>query len=360
MEKIFNNIQFKFISIVVAITIWVILNSIMNPFVDGFVTAPVRFENEDYVLNQNKTYIVLDNKMVRVSYIVRAEYQTQIRQSDFNVYVDLKDLEKTNMLQITATPNKDIEDYVSNVSAEPELLHVELDDIARKEFNVKYDIRGEINRGHSIGNVILSPSVVYVSGSNVGIENIESVSIEIPINNNEEMFSGIARVRLLDKDNHHIPINALLLSAEEINYSVVMNTQSNVELKAVTDGTVQEGYTFDGAIVNPKSITINGPRSVVQNMYTLDLPSIDITNFTETSEITYNVSDILPIGITSNVATVKVTVIVNSSNVLNNGRKTSTVIGPHIDATETAGIIETVAPNETNESENGNIADLSE
>ena len=336
MKKIFNNMGLKLLAFVVAAIIWFAIYLNMNPSVDGFVSVPVKVLNEEYILNQNKTYSFLDNRVVRVNYSVKSEYQTQIRQSDFEVYVDLKNLDNTDMVPVEIRQDSSVESYLWNVSVEPDVLHIALEDASRKEFEVKYDINGEISVGHSIGNVILSPNVVYVSGSNADIENIDKVSIEIPVNNNDEMFSGIASVNVIGKDGRLIAFNSLSLSAYEVNYSVVMNSQSTVELNTIVEGNIEDGYTYEEAIINPKTITVNGPRSVLNNLYTLDLPVIDLGGLTEDKEFIYMASDILPIGITSSTQYITVTVKINNSNVTNNGNGSATVIGPRVsDAGET-------------------------
>jgi hypothetical protein len=287
------------------------INNVINPMVSGFVSVPVSIENENYILEQNKTYVIVDSRVIRVTYIVKSNAQTLIRQNDFKVYVDLKDLETTNRLPIHVQTLNDVDSYISNVLPEPQYLHVELADVLRNEFTVGYEVVGDAGPGHSVGSVILSPNVVYVSGSNVAVDNIGEVKIDIPLGNNEETFSGIAKVKVYAKDGTLVPTEGLSLSAEEINYFVVINSRASVALNAVVEGNVKPGYTYAGAQVLPSSIMISGPRSVVQSQYVIDLPTINIDGLDANTEYTYNMSSILPKGITANVDNVRVNVVVN-------------------------------------------------
>lgn len=310
MKRLTDNIPIKLLSLGIGIILWVFITNTVNPVVSGFVSVPVTIENEDYILSQNKTYIVIDSRVIKVTYKVKSDLQTRIRQSDFKVYVDLKDLDTTNLLPIHVNVlSNDVEGYISNVLPEPQVLHVELDDMLRREFEVHYDIRGDIGGAHSVGSVILSPNIVYVSGSNTAVDNIEHVSIEIPLNEREESFSGVAKVRLFDANGAPIPPGGLELSAEEINYSVVINSKSNVNLNVVSEGTVAPGFVLLGMQAIPDKVLISGPGSVVRNMYVQDIP-VNIDGIYQNTEYTIKLSNVLPKGITSNVDSVKVNVAV--------------------------------------------------
>ena len=325
MKKLTENFSIKLLSFGIALILWMFITNVINPMVSGFVSVPVSIENEDYILDQNKTYLILDSRIVKVTYIVKSDAQTLIRQNDFKVYVDLKDLDTTDRLPIHVQTLNSVESYVSNVLPEPQYLHVELADILRNEFAVGYEVVGNAGPGHSVGSVILSPNIVYVSGSNVKVDNIGEVKIDIPLGNNEETFSGIAKVKVYDKEGVLLPTEGLSLSAEDINYFVVINSRASVALNAVVEGNVKPGYTYAGAQVLPSSIMISGPRSVVQSQYVIDLPTINIDGLDANTEYTYSMSSVLPKGITANVDNVRVNVIINPS---------PGPIGPHGDRRE--------------------------
>ena len=70
---------------------------------------------------------------------------------------------------------------------------------------------------------------------------------------------------------------------------------------------MQEGFLYENVVLNPSNVMLIGPKSVVQNMYVYDVP-IDIEGLTGNTEITVNMSEILPKGIASSVDTIKATV----------------------------------------------------
>lgn len=318
------------LSLIIAITIWFVVMNMINPWINGFVSIPVSVENEEYIYNQNKAYIIRDPKNVKVNYMVKNNEQAIVKQSDFNAYIDLKDLDSTNDLTVHIKALNGVDSYVSNVEPEPKTLRVEFDEVVRHDYTVRYEIKGNMIEGHSAGSVILSPNVVYISGSSAGISNIDHVVVEIPVTNREESFSGIATVRIIDKEGNRMSLEGLSLSAKEVNYTVVVNSRANISVNAIVEGNVKAGYTYAGVQVTPNMIIVNGPRSILQNYYNLELPVINIDGFDQNVELDFATKDVLPPGITSNVDNIKVNITINS-NVLNRSKNDFIEVGPHMD-----------------------------
>lgn len=347
MKSLRENISIKLISLAGALILWILIMNIINPLVNGFVNVPIEVENESFALEQDKTYNILDSRIVRITYKVNSNMHTNIRQSDFRAYIDLNDLAYTENIPIRYEVLNNADSYISNVVVNPSTLHVVLDDVSRNEFRVQYEVKGNIGPGHSIGSVILSPNIVYVAGSNVAIGNIGRVAIDIPVQNNEETFSGVAKLKIYAKDGSLMSNEGLTFSSEDIGYSVVVYSRVNVSLNAVVEGNVKNGYSYAGAQVYPSSIMIDGPRSVIENIYTLDLPVINIEGLSSNQEYKYKVSEFLPIGLKSNVEEVIVNVTVND-NILNRPNVIRADVGPHVDeSSETEETIESESVQET-------------
>ena len=345
MKSIRANLSIKLLSLLIAVILWAAIMNHINPVVNGYVNLPVDTINESYLVEQNKAYTILDSKYVKINYKVKTNNMANIRQSDFRVYIDLFDLEHTNDLTVRYEILNGIDDYITSVRVEPQKLHVVIDEAERNEYSVKYSIKGNVGPGHSVGNVILSPNVIYVTGSNTKVGSIDHISIDIPVKDNEEMFSGVTKPIVYDKSGNIINGDDITLSAEEVSYSVVVYSRGQITLNPVVTGNVSQGYTYAGAQVYPNSIMVDGQSSVVRDLYVVDLPTINIDGFTGNREFTYKVSDILPVGVKSNVETVKVNITIND-NVLN--RPEVLDVGPHNASSETPG-----SSNEETDSEEG-------
>lgn len=348
IKKLKANLPLKLLSVFLAIITWAIIMNITNPIITGYVNLSINVENENAIYENNKTYFILDTRSVRVTYRTKTNNQMSINTSDFYAYIDLNEVayvgditSNERKVAVHVKPSKEVENIISNIQIEPSEIKVAIDDVTRNEYKVQYNIVGDVGPGYSIGNVILSPNVVYVSSSNVVLESIDHIAIDIPVSkNSDETFSGISKTKLYTADNTVLPTEGLMLSAEDIGYSVVLNSTASITLNAVVQGTVATGYNLIAAQVSPSMIVVEGPKSFIQNMYRYDLPIIDINGLSENKEYKFKLSDILPIGITSKVSEVTVTVIVNN-NVINAPIKSE--VGPHMDneseISESAGII---------------------
>lgn len=381
IKKLTTNLSIKLLSVLLAVITWATIMNIVNPIITGYVNLSVNVENENAIHEQNKTYFILDARSVRVSYRTKTNNQMTINASDFYAYIDLNDIayvsdmtsnERRVAVRIKSSP--EVDNIISNVQVEPSEVKVVIDDVSRNEYKVQYNIVGDVGAGHSIGNVILSPNVVYVSSSNAVLDSIDHIAIDIPVSKSgDETFSGISKIKLYTADNTALPTEGLMFSAEDIGYSVVLNSTANITLNAIVEGKVESGYNLVETRVSPSTILIEGPKGFIQNIYSYDLPTINVNGLKESKEFKFKLSDILPLGITSNVDEVSVTAVV-VDNVINapNGLE----VGPHVnnenEKTESAGIInatvkseeaktsefETIRPEESLET-NANVIDES-
>lgn len=295
-NKFTDNLSIKFLSIIIATIIWAIVTSMIRSIVSSSVNTQVSLVNEETIIKMNKTFSVKDPLLCKITYQIDQEQAGSVRQSDFRTYIDLNDLLKTNDLPIHCEVLNEADKYVMNVKVEPSTIHVVLDDVVRKEFQVEYKAVGDFDTGHSLGDVILSPSLVYISASDDIIKNIAHVSIDIPVMSHEEMFSNKAEVHIIGNDGNEIPKAGIGLSADVIDYTVSMFVSANVALSINVEGKPASGYYFIGALSNPESIMLEGPRNVVENIYTLELPSINIEGASESFEQKIALKDILPVG----------------------------------------------------------------
>ena len=338
-------------SFIIAVIMWAVIRNIESPLVNGFINTPIEVRNENYAIEQDKAYTILDTRVARITYKVNSAMQTNVRQGDIKAYIDLNDLKYTNELTVRYEVYNNVDSYVSNIKVQPAKVHVELDAVSRNEFKVQHDIDGIIGEGHAIGSVILSPNIVYVAGSNAAVDNISRVSIDIPVENNEETFSGTSKIKIYDKNGKQMPLDDFVVSTDEIGYSVVVYSTTMVTLNPVIEGNVGTGYSFGGAKVNPSTIVIAGPKSVIQNMSNIDLPIINIEKLTESQDFTYKINEILPIGITGSVDEITVSVTVNS-NIISRTNVIKVEAGPHKDDENTTDNSETEIDEEIIDDEN--------
>ena len=338
MKKfLLNNLAYKLVSLWVAITIWIVVINVVRPIVSGFVTVPITVTNETALETMGKTYNI-DSASIRVTYNVSSEQVNAIRQSDFVASIDLSDLVngENEYLPVYVVPMNNVEKLVTNIDWAPKNIHVQTDVLTSKRLSVNYNLIGNLSSDLSIGNIVLSPTEIYAVGSEMELSKIKEVQIDIRLTGKEENFSDVASPKLIGLDNQVISKHDLSLSVDEINYSVSIYLNKSITLNSVIDGTVRNGYSYAGSIVTPNTLSISGPRSIITGLYYIDLPTINIDGLYETTEWTFSINDIIPLGlrVNNNITEVVVKAAVNKLDVLpppDRNDKTNIIISPGID-----------------------------
>lgn len=355
MKKFTANLSIKIISLFLAIVIWGTITNTKNPLVPGTVEVPVEVENESYVYDQNRTYKIQDSRIVSINYKTRTDTQTRIKASDFKVYIDLKDLASNDNVPIRYVTYNGVDDYISNVQIVPSTLKVTTDELIHKSFTISYKTKGKLADGRTVGNVILSPTVLYVSGSNEVINDIDKLEIDVDLAlaNADDSFKGDAEVAIYLKDGSIISNEKVDLGGiEKISYTVLLNATSTVQINAPVVGIPENGYVHTETIVEPNVVLVEGPKSFLKNYYVVDLAPVSIEGLASNAEFVLKLSNFLPNGLKSKVEDIKVTAVI-TSNVINS--PTENDIGPHNESNTTANetmesnvTLETIAEASTN------------
>ena len=349
MKKFTSNLSLKLISLFMAVVVWAAIMNIIDPVTTGQESLYLEVKNADYILNQDKSYTILGSGNVTVKYKVKTKSQNQISEEDFKVYVDLKDLELGDELKVYydyLNKNK-ADEKISDIQVDPKTVKVVIEDKLQHDYIAKYELKGKLAAGRTIGNVILSPDVVYVSGSKEAINKIDHVGIDIDLSlaNNEDSFSGVSKVNIYDANGEVLPSADLKLSASEIGYSVLLYSTVSVQVNAPVIGNPEYGYRLLETIVEPSTVMVEGPGSFIKNYYVVDLAPISVDGLTESKEFTLKLANFLPTGVKSKINDIKVTAVI-ADNVI--GDQVKEKIGPHLDSDVAAS--ETQESSETSES----------
>lgn len=307
-------IIYKIVSFILALILWLTIKNNIDPIIKASVTLPISIVNADKVDSMGKSYNVLGSNKCEINYIVEENKKDQVRSIDFEAYVDLADLINTEHLNIYVKPASSIKEIVNDIKVTPKTLHVVLDDVKTKEVEVKYIFKNKLDNNHSIENIKLSPEKIWVSGSNTKMNELSYIEIEIPINNLSENINGVSKVNLISKEGKVLNLNDYDLETLDINYSVIIYTNGNIQLSQPTEGKVDSSVNLDSVIINPSVLPVQGKKSILEKAQLIELPLINIDGIKETEVKEVFLKDILPVDIKCDLYD-KVTVTINVSNI---------------------------------------------
>ena len=100
IKKLKQNLLIKFISVVIAFVVWLLVANAKNPIVNNFVNVEVNVINEAEIYKLNKSYMVHSPRTCKIQYKINADQSALVRQGDFKAYIDLADLLTSNDIPI--------------------------------------------------------------------------------------------------------------------------------------------------------------------------------------------------------------------------------------------------------------------
>lgn len=300
-EKLTNNLGLKFLSITLAIFAWFMVVNVVNPLVVDSEEVPVEMINEDILSKANLTYEVVGKRTVTVTYEVRTRDRYRVSANDFYAYADLANLyDVTGSIPVTVeVTNRDTRSLIEGaVTVKPGVVRIQTEELQRKRFEVVPHVGGKPEDGYAVGNVLVRPETVYVTGAVSVVGQISSVGVEIDTSGMNSDISGSSKIILYDANGNQLDDlgDDITLSRNEVDYQVSILKVKELSLDFQVMGEVAEGYRFTGVESNVRTISVEGMRSVLASMGTLVVPGELLNIEGATSDVTVEVdlNELLP------------------------------------------------------------------
>lgn len=300
-EKLTNNLGLKILSIGLAIFAWFMVVNVVNPLVVDTEEVPVEMINEDILSRANLTYELVGKKTVTVTYEVRTRDRYRVSASDFYAYADLANLyDVTGSIPVTVeVTNLDARGLIEGaVTVKPGVVRIQTEELQRKRFDVVPHVTGEAAEGYAIGNVMVRPEYVYVTGPISVVGQINSVGVEVEVPGIESDVSGSSRVILYDANGNELVglEDKVTLSRGEVDYQVSVLRVKNLSLDFQVSGEVADGYRFTGVDSDVRTISVEGMKSALASLSTIMVPGelLNISGATQDVTVEVDLNELLP------------------------------------------------------------------
>ncbi len=300
-EKLTNNLGLKILSIGLAIFAWFMVVNVVNPLVVDTEEVPVEMINEDILSRANLTYELLGKKTVTVTYEVRTRDRYKVSASDFYAYADLANLyDVTGSIPVTVeVTNRDARGLIEGtVTVKPGVVRIQTEELQKKRFDVAPHVTGEAADGYAIGNVMVRPEYVYVTGPISVVGQINSVGVEIDVPGIDSDVSGSSRVILYDANGNELVSleDKVTLSRAEVDYQVSVLRVKNLSLDFQVSGEVADGYRFTGVDSDVKTISVEGMKSALASLSTIMVPGelLSVEGATQDVTVEVDLNELLP------------------------------------------------------------------
>ena len=292
-----ENFSLKALSLFLAFVIWVLVVNVSKPEISDSRTVTLEVLNQNAFDSDAKTWVA-DRTSVTVSYNVRTDMRSSISSSDFRAYISLSDYSITGSVPVYYEVLNGKESIIDNVQIRPSVVKITLENIQKKKFDIKYTTTGDPKSGYRVVNVASSPESVYITGKESEIGRISAVGIEIDVTGISSNQEGIAQLVYYDANGNKLTnLQGVTSNDDNIDYSVTVHKEKNINLLSSVTGTPAAGYQYESTTVSPDSVALSSLPGVIDSMTVFQLPEININEARDSVSVTYDLSQILPAGV---------------------------------------------------------------
>ncbi len=198
-ERLKSNLGLKILSVFLAFFVWLLVVNVSDPKQSGERSVQLEIINEDALTDAGLTYELVERSTVTIDYTVHMRNSSQIQPGDFRAYIDLADCNVLGAVPVRLEVLNH-KDMVTNVRANPSVVHVETEPLQRKEFDLRMELKGKAADGYEVNSYTLASKKVWVKGPESLVGQITAVGVEVDIEGAEGDLTGVASPIL-----HYLP-----------------------------------------------------------------------------------------------------------------------------------------------------------
>lgn len=295
-RSLIANLATLILCFILAVIIWINAMQVDDPDIRRAVQIPATFIG----LPEDVTRLspTDDNPPVLISYEGPSSVVSELNQSDFTAIIDLSEVPLGSQVSVPV----DIQAENTAVSLDapiPETITVRLERLVTREIEVVPDIRGEVARGHTMGEPLIDPPVIAVTGTETEVDRLDFAQVTVFLNDDTQTVIEAPQPLFYNRQGRIASVSGLQLSTELIQVTIPINESADFANKVITAdvvGEVAPGYRVLGVTIEPSSVLVTGLPTLLAQPFRVQTEPIDITGLTETFED--QVSLVLPAGIT--------------------------------------------------------------
>ncbi|WP_010166907.1 YbbR-like domain-containing protein [Candidatus Epulonipiscium viviparus] len=302
-----HNLHWKLLSILLAMLLWLIVINIQNPVISADI-------------DNIKVDVIGLNQIEGKGHVVKDGYK--LHNLSVNINIKGQRLEVENFLtedvnsvtaRINLTPY--VQELVNNSGLTERLVEIEIDNVPEdiviedyepssvyvvfesektESFDIIYNINGKEDSQYITLDPIIKTKEIEIVGPESIVDTIKNVVVDININDfAQDPLVMDLPVFAYDKDGNEV----VGISKSQNYVEVILPTGKKKVVPLVADfnGTLPTGYTLTNTIITPAEITIVGNEALIDQINSIQLNSIFLSNIIENT--TKQVDFLLPDGV---------------------------------------------------------------
>lgn len=169
-DIVLNNKGLKLTAFVLAVSVWVIISGRERTYLEKNFIVNIEHSNVSEMID-------VQNRPDTVRIMVRgtAEEIGEISEKDFNISIDLNDVEERSKLTMFTEDHLTVPEGVEIISINPKIFEVTVREFYYKEVPVRVLYTGRLPRGVALVERKLNPEKVKIFGYKSDIKNINMI-----------------------------------------------------------------------------------------------------------------------------------------------------------------------------------------
>lgn len=284
MDKWFgNNTMLKLVALVIGTMLWMVVNFNEAPVAPP--TSPDRtitVQEEIIPVVEKDRFAAIEINPERVTVVITGKLNrlSQLNVRNLEAYVNLNDYMPGDHAYVPV----EIRGLPSNVSAEiiPKFVRVTLEDYVQKEMDVTIDITGSAAAGFTVGEPVVTPSNVRLTGSETDISAIVKVAGNMTVDGAQSDVEGKLKLIAYDADGNKVPID---MEPQVVNVRIpISSPYKSVPLILNITGQPPSGYAIASVRQDVNNVVIFATQEVLDAIDFYMGPMVDVSTLTESTE----------------------------------------------------------------------------
>ncbi len=285
-NRLTRNVGLKLSSVLLAVVLWLVVNSITNPTVpQTYYNITVKLVNTDLITESGQVYEVLDGTDVINRVVVRAPRSVVSELKDENIIAtaDVNDISSLDTIAIKLTTDRSNRD-ISSITGSIDTVKLKIENEKMKSLALKTSTSGEVADGYLVGDIITDQNLVRITGPESIVDQITKASVDVEIGGMTNDIVTNAEIKLYDAEDHEVSNKNITQNIKTVGVKVGIWQKKSVPIIYNVSGIAAQGYRTTGEITGSgENVEIAGKASTLRNISSIEIPAevLDITGQTE-------------------------------------------------------------------------------
>jgi YbbR domain-containing protein len=298
-NKIFENIGLKFLALIIAAVIWIVVANIDDYKTTRQISGvEIEFINGEAITDNNMVYEVPEGTTVDIIVKGRRKVVEGLSSMDFHAVADLSKMSMTNAVTIVVSANNSYVARDINITCKENTVNVAVEKKIESQMAINVRTSSEVADGYAIRSKTPTPNLITVTGAESVIDMISEVVVDVDVSGASADLTANSEPIFLSKSGEVIDSAKFEYDVKTVDVTIEVAKTKDLALKIKAAGEPKEGYAIAGIDYQPTSITVVGDESDLAKVDEILIDDIDVTDLTKDLETSVQIADYLPNGIT--------------------------------------------------------------